>query len=213
MWNIGAAVTVTSVGRRPRGSSRALRALAMALAWVSIAPFGRPVVPDVYMIPWTSRGSTSMSSGSSLGGVDELVVGQLAVGGGAGRDPGRRRHEHAVADPHARLVERGAGDAGQRRVVGEHVDAGVGEDVADLGRLQAVVDRHDDGAELRRGEDVLHERHRVEQQHADPVAAAHAEPEQRPGQLVRAPLELLVRQLRRPLDQRHAVAVERRPTA
>ncbi len=34
------------------------------LAWVSMAPLGRPVVPDVYMISATDSGSTGASGGT-----------------------------------------------------------------------------------------------------------------------------------------------------
>jgi hypothetical protein len=64
MWKRGAAVTVTSPWWTPRPWVSPLRALATALAWVSTAPLGRPVVPEVYMMPWGWDGSTSMSSGS-----------------------------------------------------------------------------------------------------------------------------------------------------
>ena len=45
-WKSGS--TIPSTSPRPTGSSSAsIQASARWLAWVSIAPFGRPVVPDV----------------------------------------------------------------------------------------------------------------------------------------------------------------------
>jgi hypothetical protein len=53
MWNIGSAVTVTSDERSPNAEVTAT-AFARRFSCVIMAPFGRPVVPDVYMITATS---------------------------------------------------------------------------------------------------------------------------------------------------------------
>ncbi|SKS03675.1 Uncharacterised protein [Mycobacteroides abscessus subsp. abscessus] len=64
MWNNGATATVTSSPRRPMSVPRTLIAFHSRLSWVRIAPLGRPVVPDVYMMNAGSLPSTSPLSGS-----------------------------------------------------------------------------------------------------------------------------------------------------
>ena len=64
MWNSGAATRVTSSPIRS-GSISTLTAFQVRLAWVSIAPFGRPVVPEVYMIMQVSSSPTGSSIGSA----------------------------------------------------------------------------------------------------------------------------------------------------
>ena len=53
MWNSGATTSEIS-WEVPSSASVALMLFQMMLPWVSIAPLGRPVVPDVYMISATS---------------------------------------------------------------------------------------------------------------------------------------------------------------
>jgi hypothetical protein len=53
MWNSGATTSVIS-SELASSARNALMLFQMMLPWVSIAPFGRPVVPDVYMISATS---------------------------------------------------------------------------------------------------------------------------------------------------------------
>ena len=48
MWNKGATVTVRSPSRSPRPALNPLITFHNRLSWVNIAPFGRPVVPEVY---------------------------------------------------------------------------------------------------------------------------------------------------------------------
>src|SRR5687768_3738839 len=62
-WNIGALTSVTSV-LVTSTSTRRLTVFQVTLAWVSMTPLGRPVVPEVYMTMQVSPGSTGRSSGS-----------------------------------------------------------------------------------------------------------------------------------------------------
>ena len=65
MWNSGAPGAATrSSGCQPRWVTW-LNTCMSRLWWVSTAPFGRPVVPDVYMMNAGSSSSTTTSSGSS----------------------------------------------------------------------------------------------------------------------------------------------------
>ena len=58
MWKIGAGVSVTSFCSTSKACS-ALMLFHQKLPCVSMAPFGRPVVPEVYMIIATSSSPTS----------------------------------------------------------------------------------------------------------------------------------------------------------
>ena len=66
-WNIGALTSVTSVLDRSTSSSRFTVFQAM-LAWLSMTPLGRPVVPEVYMImqvsPWWTGSSMASAAPS-----------------------------------------------------------------------------------------------------------------------------------------------------
>ena len=64
MWNRGAAETVMSVRPIPESNPMALTALWKKLPCVSMAPFGRPVVPEVYMSTQTSSWETWFSTRS-----------------------------------------------------------------------------------------------------------------------------------------------------
>ena len=69
MWNMGAAHS--DVPPLPR--LRVVRMKAMVdikrLRWVSTAPFGRPVVPDVYMMAAGAAGSHAATVSGESGGV------------------------------------------------------------------------------------------------------------------------------------------------
>ena len=58
MWNRGAAATVTSVPEMPGPAVSMLTAFHSMLSWVSTAPLGTPVVPEVYMITHGSPPAT-----------------------------------------------------------------------------------------------------------------------------------------------------------
>jgi len=60
MWNRGIALTHTSPGAQPTAAA-ANRALLVSPRWLSTAPFGRPVVPDVYR---TCAGCSGPTEGS-----------------------------------------------------------------------------------------------------------------------------------------------------
>ena len=134
------------------------------LAWVSMTPFGRPVVPDVYMSRCTSSAAT------------------------AARGPGRRRPDVGqrhpslgapVADAHTRTRSRSvpvvsASSASATSVVVAHEGPrlGVVEDVPQLRRREPPVDRHRDRAEVVGREDRLEELGAVVREQADDVAGA-----------------------------------------
>ncbi len=61
MWNSGANTSVTSDSSMSSVHD-ALALFHQKLPWVSIAPFGRPVVPDVYMITAVASASTASVS-------------------------------------------------------------------------------------------------------------------------------------------------------
>ena len=89
MWKSGATTKVTS------SSTMSIWCMAFVLfhqrlAWVSMAPLGRPVVPEVYMISATSSGS----SGSARPSGALLRLARLpAVGRLVGQVPtDRERH-------------------------------------------------------------------------------------------------------------------------
>ena len=61
VWNIGIGLTQASSGPKPRRCMLNRELLVMA-RWASRAPFGNPVVPDVY---WIWAGSSGVTSGSA----------------------------------------------------------------------------------------------------------------------------------------------------
>ena len=153
------------------------------LAWVSMAPLGRPVVPDVYMMTATSSASTGSASVS--GGTVARHRGKRrpAVVGGIGADVAAAGE--LIADPvdHRAVV----------LVDHDRVDAGVVDDVAELGAGEAEVEGDEDGAEPGRGEHRLEEGRLVEAEERDPVAVVDAVGAEPSGQPVDALLHLPVR--------------------
>jgi hypothetical protein len=65
MWNSGTLMRPTDDSSNSREVRIAVNACMSRFRCVSIAPFGAPVVPDVYMISATSRSSTSTSGAGS----------------------------------------------------------------------------------------------------------------------------------------------------
>ena len=63
MWKSGSPESQTSSGRAPTSYSQ-LVVLTTRFWWLSIAPFGRPVVPDVYIRKARSSPLTSWSGGA-----------------------------------------------------------------------------------------------------------------------------------------------------
>jgi hypothetical protein len=57
VWNSGRQPNSTSSGRKSKGESIPTVTFMVTLSWVSIAPFGRPVVPEVYRITARSSGA------------------------------------------------------------------------------------------------------------------------------------------------------------
>ncbi len=106
-------------------------------ACVSTAPFGSPVVPEVYTIV---AGSSCPARGAA---VLELLVGD---GGTAACEGGEVVHA-----PHAHGVVDGCQGVGEQRDVGvrasdAHADARVGDDRLDLGCRRRLVHRDHDAA-------------------------------------------------------------------
>src|SRR4051794_30039453 len=204
MWNIGATVTVTSDSRSPRPKDRVFTTFHRWLSWVSMAPLGRPVVPDVVH---QAGEVAAVDVGAERAGVTagkQLLELRLTVGRfAADDDPG--------ADPHALADQRGTGDRCQGSRVDEQVGAGVGEQVGDLGRGQAQVHGHEHRPELGRGQHRLQEGGAVEEQPGHPVAAAYSFRAEGPGQLVGAAVELRVGDAAFAGDERRPVAGEERP--
>src|SRR5581483_10938158 len=60
VWNIGIGLTQASSDVNPRRPMES-RALLVIARWASRAPFGNPVVPDVY---WIWAGSSGVTAGS-----------------------------------------------------------------------------------------------------------------------------------------------------
>ena len=136
------------------------------LAWVSIAPFGRPVVPEVYMMSATSSGWT----GSAPRGRRVRRSAPSAVGSVA----------EVRADRELRAIRV---DHRPVRVVGdERVDAGVTDDEGELGPGEPEVERHEDRADPRCGEHRFEKARLVEPEEGDPVALREPKPESRQAQ-------------------------------
>ena len=144
--------------------------------------------------------------------------------GGLGRDPGveigefrgDRRARGGRRDPVADLREAGA-DLGECRGVGGVDDrdahSRVAEDVLVVRRREAVVEGHEDRADLAGGVEALQEIVGVRGQDADPVALADAEREERPGQAVHPLAPLAVAVALRPVHDGGLVGVEVRGAA
>ena len=94
------------------------------------------------------------------------------------------------------------------RVRAHHARAAVVDDVGEVVGGQAVVDRHDDRADLRHGIEGFELRVRVRRDVGHAIALAHAEPLQRRRPAVTALEELLVGQPQRAIHDRLAVGVE-----
>ena len=71
------------------------------LSWVSIAPLGRPVVPDVYMRQTQVASGHVDAERPGLTAREHLFEICLAIGGLAADD-------HSGAHPHALAIKRGA---------------------------------------------------------------------------------------------------------
>ena len=66
MWYSGSTASTRSVGSSPCSALMAA-ALAARLAWVSITPLGRPVVPEVYISRANVSGAGAGASASAAG--------------------------------------------------------------------------------------------------------------------------------------------------
>ena len=147
------------------------------LAWVIITPFGRPVVPDVYIRRWTSSAAAGTCA-TALGAGAQIGERRPPVGS---RRRDARPHERGL-DALRRLVR----ELDERLVAHERAGSGVLEDVPHLRRGEPPVDRHRDRAEVVGGEDRLQELGAVVREERHDVAAADAALGQAAGQRGRA---------------------------
>jgi hypothetical protein len=140
------------------------------LWWLSVAPFGNPVVPLVYWMLIGSSGSSAAARAAS----PSASTGAPASSSQAGSP--RKIAGHVAG------LERRRGD----QQAGPRLAQRVGELVRAVGRVDVDEDRPDP---RRR---VLHEHPlgAVGRPDADPLAALHAEPQQPGGQRVDARAEL-----------------------
>jgi hypothetical protein len=133
-----------------------------------------------------------------LGGGERGLVG---VGGAAHREPARRPR-HAGGGARRELLERG--------LVQQHAGLGVLDELAQLGRGEARVERERDRAEARRREDRLEEGAAVAEQDRHALAGPDPGRAQPARAARRALLERAVVERAPGLDQRGALARERR---
>ncbi len=117
------------------------------LAWVSMTPLGRPVVPDVYMRRCTSSAAIVCCCSRSSGVRRSARVVHPARAFSVTH--ARTRASMPVVALSARSMQVGVAHQG--------AGARVLEDVADLGRGQPPVDGHGDGPEVIGGEHRLQE--------------------------------------------------------
>ena len=154
-WNSGRHPMITSPGPAVSSVVVVTSAFVYRFAWVSSAPFGTPVVPDVYRM-------TASSSSAAFGPVrHRLPVAQQ-------RPRVRLRHPHDLRA----AIGRALGRLVRQRVPGDD-DRGarVAEIVRDLPALQQRVHRHDRGAD---GEAAVEE-----QRDTPPRSGASAPPGRR----------------------------------
>ncbi len=153
------------------------------LACVSMTPFGRPVVPDVYMSRCTSSGPRR-AAGRRIG---VRSVGQRLPSAAA---PATTRTIRArPSSPSVACV----GEIDQRGVAHERPGLRMFEDVAHLRRGQPPVDRHRDSTEVVGGEDRLRGTRAVVGQQRHDIALPDAPARQAAGQSSGACRQLPVR--------------------
>ncbi len=132
-----------------------------------MTPFGRPVVPDVYISRWMSSPSTCARAGRRrLGAADRRTAPTRR------RPLGRDAHADEVASSPARSLR--SASSTQRVVAHERARFGVLEDEPQLRRREPPVDRHRDRAEMVGGEDRREELDAVVREQPDDVAGADA---------------------------------------
>lgn len=145
-------------------------------AWVSMAPLGCPVVPEVYMI-------TAMSSGSANTGA--VSGARPASSSSSTSQPGAGCQRNHPAQPGLRthrIDHRGALSVGH-----QGVRLRVAQDVAELVGGQSPVQRHERGADPCGGEQRDQKVRVVQARVADPIPALHAPG----GQFGRQPVDAI----------------------
>ena len=94
------------------------------------------------------------------------------------------------------------------RVCADHHRLAVADHVAEISRAQAVIQRHEDRAELRHGVELLEHRMRIGRDDDHPVTGAHAEALQRRRPAIAALEELRIRQAQRAINDGFALRVQ-----
>ena len=175
-WNIGVWCKNTS-SRLNRHTCITWYRLSISARWSSSTPFGRPVVPPVYM-----RIAASSSSGSSgIRGSEPARSSSYETS--CGPSPSPIMHDVFDVGRGAHLV-----DHGREVLVGEaDLRTGVGEDVLELLGREPQVQRVDDPGPEERGVVALEELVAVERHHREAVVRRNAEtaqPRREPGDAV-----------------------------
>ena len=149
------------------------------LWWLSVAPLGKPVVPDVY---WMLIGSSAESSSRHPG-----------QSPGVGRGPGQGVPAGRPDDGHLAQLGAAGPHLGDHGGVVRRLERGRRHQVRDAGLVQhelelvgaiGRVDGDEDGADRRRGELQQHPLGTVGRPDPDPVARLGAPCEQRAGESV-----------------------------
>ena len=188
VWNNGAETRARS-SAITSWSTRTLTAFHVRLPWVSIAPLGRPVVPEVYMMMQVSSAATGSSIGSS----------EAAASNWSYSAP------TSTVRTHVAVARQSRDETGERRPVHEGLRAGVRQLVGDLGPGEAGVERYEDRPEGARGEQGLQVGGVVRAEVGDPVAAAHSAGAQGVREAGGALVQPGVRDRRAAVDQGGAV--------
>ena len=156
-WNSGRQPMVTSPGPAFSRVAAVSSALRVRFAWVSSAPLGRPVVPEVYRI-------TAV-----------VAAGLLRRRGRRGERGEQRAHTGLIDLEDLRARPGGALGCFHRRLVPGEQDLGPGiaEVVGDLAVLQHRVHRHHRGAGGERAVEGDREGGHVRQHDGDPVTGRY----------------------------------------
>ena len=148
------------------------------LAWVIMTPFGRPVVPDVYIRRWTSSPPTADAR--------RPVVEAARRSASVVHPSETVRRDDSTHQRGFDALRRLVREVDERLVAHQRASSGVLEDVAHLRCGQPPVDRHRDRAEVVGGEDRLQELGAVVREESHDVAATDATFGQAAGQRGRA---------------------------
>ena len=228
MWKYGRALSIASPGRGSTASqARTWAALASRLRWLRVANLGRPVVPPVGCRRAGSPPRAAVSTAPAGGprqqrrqGGRVRRVGQrlpaLLAPRLQGIEPADRRRQHLVdADADDRRpggvavhLRPGGRDARLHQVEGHRQGRrGLGHQPGQLVLGVERVHRHGDAAGPHRAEQRDHERRAGRQVQAHALAAAQAQPGERPREAVDRVVELPERGAGAQEVERHPVRV------